>query len=92
VCDRTSGLQTAHLVAVSEAPQLALRRRNTVLLCRADHLAFDSWVGVIPRGSRLWVDPQPRIARNPLAFGLLVAERQSLRIAYRLGPRGDQVG
>jgi 5-methylcytosine-specific restriction endonuclease McrA len=84
ICDRTSGLQTAHLIAVSEAPQLALRRRNAVLLCRADHLAFDSWVGVIPPGSRLWVDARPRIARNPLAFGLLVAERESLRIAYRL--------
>jgi hypothetical protein len=59
ICPSTRGVQVAHLVAVSENRALALREKNTVMLCRRCHLAFDSLVGVIPPGSRLYVDPFP---------------------------------
>lgn len=83
VCQAPSA-NTAHLISVSEAPQLALRERNAVRLCRLDHLLFDSWLGVIPPGSPLYVAPVPRLHRYLEAFLRLKAARDRLRIAYGL--------
>lgn len=93
ICDGTRELQTAHLVAVSEAPQLALRERNAVILCRACHLTLDTWFGVLGPGSRLAMDPTPRLGRYRVAFDAVAAQRALLRIAYGIAdaPTG-QVG
>lgn len=82
VCGGTRQVQGAHLIAVSAGRALALREKNAVPLCRADHLAFDCATGVIPPGSRLYVDPQPRYARYAAAFDALAARRALLEIAY----------
>lgn len=82
VCHAAGGLQVAHLVAVAENRALALREKNTVTLCRLCHRAFDSLVGVLPPGSRLYVDPHPRYARYAAAFDALLARRALLEIAY----------
>jgi hypothetical protein len=65
ICPSTRGLQVAHLVAVSENRALALREKNTVMLCRRCNLAFDSLCGVIPPGSRLYVEATPYFSFAP---------------------------
>lgn len=82
ICQSPRHLQVAHLVAVAENCALALREKNTVLLCRRCHLAFDARAGVIPPGSRLYTDPAPRLARYQTAFDALAARRTLWRIAY----------
>jgi hypothetical protein len=79
VCGGTRELQVAHLIAVSEARALALREKNAVVLCRRCHLGFDSLTGVIPAGSRLYLE-LPAIRRA--AFDQIAARRALLRIAY----------
>lgn len=83
VCGAPSA-NTAHLIAVSEAPQLAIRERNAVRLCRLDHLLLDSWIGVIQPGSPLYVTPLPRLHQYLEAFLRLKAARDRLCIAYGL--------
>jgi 5-methylcytosine-specific restriction endonuclease McrA len=82
ICPSTRGLQVAHLVAVSENRALALREKNTFLLCRRCHLAFDSLVGVIPTGSRLYTDPSGGFLPYQAAVALLLEARSRMLFAY----------
>lgn len=82
ICPSRRGLQVAHLVAVAENRALALREKNTVLLCLRCHRAFDALVGVLQPGSRLYTDPAPLVARYPRAFGILRGARQLLLHEY----------
>lgn len=87
ICPSTRGVQVAHLVAVSESRALALREKNTVLLCRRCHLAFDSLVGVIPPGSRLYVQPA---FRPDQALNLLRCVQARERILHEYAHETDR--
>lgn len=82
ICQSTRDLQVAHLVAVSEDRALALREKNTVILCRWCHLAFDSLTGVIPPGSRLYTEPPEYFARYLGALLGVLSARALLLLRY----------
>jgi hypothetical protein len=82
ICPSTRALETAHLVAVAENRALALREKNAVRLCRRCHLAFDSLIGVIPPGSRLYTDPSGRFLPYQAAVVLLLEARSRMLFAY----------
>ena len=82
ICPSTRGLQTAHLVAVSEDRALALREKNTVTLCLRCHRAFDSLIGVLPTGSRLYTDPAGVFDGHEAARDALLGARQLLLHEY----------